>query len=99
MLLDKKNIIVVGGSSGIGRSAVKSFLNEGAFLTVVGRNSKKLLDVETDLGNNGITIKGDASSPKLELPPSHQAVGNQRVHDQLEKFYESYRLSLSHLFQ
>ena len=62
MLLDKKNIIVVGGSSGIGRSAVKAFLNEGAFLTVIGRNSKKLLDVETDLGNNGITIKGDASS-------------------------------------
>ena len=62
MLLDKKNIIVVGGSSGIGKSAVKAFLNEGAFLTVIGRNSKKLLDVETDLGNNGITIKGDASS-------------------------------------
>ena len=64
MLLDKKNIIVVGGSSGIGRSAVKAFLNEGAFLTVIGRNSKKLLDVEIDLGNNGITIKGDASSPE-----------------------------------
>jgi hypothetical protein len=55
--------------------------------------------VEIDLGNNGITIKGDASSPKLELLPSHQAVGSQRVHDQLEKFNESYRLSLSHLFQ
>ena len=64
MLLDKKNIIVVGGSSGIGRSAVKAFLNEGAFLTVIGRNSKKLLDVEIDLGNNGITVKGDASRPE-----------------------------------
>jgi Dehydrogenases with different specificities (related to short-chain alcohol dehydrogenases) len=64
MLLDKKNIIVVGGSSGIGRSAVKAFLNEGAFLTVIGRNSKKLLAVEIDLGNNGITIKGDASNPE-----------------------------------
>ena len=31
MLLDKKNIIVVGGSSGIGRSAVKAFLNEGVY--------------------------------------------------------------------
>lgn len=36
---------------------------------------------------------------KLELLPSHQAVGNPKVHDQLERFYESYRLSLSHLFQ
>ena len=30
--------VVGGGSSGIGRSAVKAFLNEGAFLTVIGRN-------------------------------------------------------------
>ena len=36
---------------------------------------------------------------KLELLPSHQAVGNPKVHDQLDRFYESYRLSLSHLFQ
>ena len=44
MLLDKKNIIVVGGTSGIGKSAVKAFIKEGAFLTVIGRNNKKLLD-------------------------------------------------------
>ena len=61
MLLDKKNIVVVGGTSGIGRSAVKAFMNEGAFLTVIGRNSKKLLDAKEELGNNGITIEGDAS--------------------------------------
>ena len=36
---------------------------------------------------------------KLELLPSNQAVGNLKAHGQLEKFYESYRLSLSHLFQ
>ena len=61
MLLDKKNIIVVGGTSGIGKSAVKAFMNEGALLTVVGRNSKKLSDTKELLGDNGITIKGDAS--------------------------------------
>ena len=36
---------------------------------------------------------------KLELLPSNQDVGNLKAHGQLEKFYESYRLSLSHLFQ
>lgn len=61
MLLDKKNIIVVGGTSGIGKSAVKAFIKEGAFLTVIGRNNKKLLDIKAILGNNGITIEGDAS--------------------------------------
>jgi len=64
MLLDKKNIIVVGGTSGIGKSAVKAFINEGARLTVIGRDSKKLLDIQTDLGNYGIAIEGDASNPK-----------------------------------
>ena len=64
MLLDKKNIIVVGGTSGIGKSAVKAFINEGARLTVIGRDSKKLSDIQTDLGNYGIAIEGDASNPK-----------------------------------
>ena len=36
---------------------------------------------------------------RLELLPSHQAIGNPKVHEQLDRFYESYRLSLSHLFQ
>ncbi len=62
MLLDKKNIIVVGGTSGIGKSAVKAFINEGARLTVIGRDSKKLSDIQTDLGNYGIAIEGDSSS-------------------------------------
>ena len=63
MLLDKKNIIVVGGTSGIGKSAVKAFINEGARLTVIGRDSKKLSDIQRDLGNYGIAIEGDASTP------------------------------------
>ena len=34
----------------------------------------------------------------LELLPSHQAVGNPEVGNQLDRFYESYRKSLVHLY-
>jgi len=74
MLLEKKNIIVVGGTSGIGKSAVKAFMNEGAFLTVIGRNSKKLSDAKALFGNNGITIEGDASNPETINIAIKQAV-------------------------
>ena len=35
----------------------------------------------------------------LELLPSHQAVGDIEVDNQLDRFYESYRKSLAHLYQ
>ena len=35
---------------------------------------------------------------KPVLLPSHQFVGNQSAQDQLERFYEAYRKSLSHLY-
>ena len=35
----------------------------------------------------------------LELLPSHQAVGDPEVDNQLDRFYESYRKSLAHLYQ
>lgn len=36
---------------------------------------------------------------KPELLPSHQFVGNTSAQEQLERFYESYRKSLAHLYQ
>ena len=34
-----------------------------------------------------------------EFLPSHQAVGDIEVDNQLDRFYESYRKSLAHLYQ
>ncbi len=36
---------------------------------------------------------------KLELLPSHQFVGDASVEEQLERFYETYRVSLRHLYE
>ena len=40
-----------------------------------------------------------AKGINLELLPSHQAVGDPEVNNQLDRFYESYRKSLAHLYQ
>jgi hypothetical protein len=39
-----------------------------------------------------------AKGINLELLPSHQVVGNPEVDNQLDRFYESYRKSLAHLY-
>ena len=39
-----------------------------------------------------------AKGINLELLPSHQEVGNPEVDNQLDRFYESYRKSLAHLY-
>lgn len=36
---------------------------------------------------------------KPELLPSHHFIGNDSVEEQLERFYEAYRVSLAHLYQ
>lgn len=35
----------------------------------------------------------------VELLPSHQFIGNDSAEEQLERFYEAYRVSLKHLFE
>ncbi|MGH9452949.1 MAG: sugar isomerase domain-containing protein [Terriglobia bacterium] len=40
-----------------------------------------------------------ARGVKLELLPSHQVVGKTSVAEQLERFYEAYRVSLRHLYE
>ena len=37
-LLKNKNIVIIGGTTGIGLSAAKAFVNEGAKVIVVGRS-------------------------------------------------------------
>ena len=41
MILQNKNIIVAGGSSGIGLATVKHLMNEGANVVAIGKNSEE----------------------------------------------------------
>ncbi|MDE3213061.1 MAG: SDR family oxidoreductase [Bacteroidota bacterium] len=61
--LHKKNLVVIGGTSGIGLSASKAFIREGARVVVVGRDEEKLANALIDLGENGAGITADARDP------------------------------------
>lgn len=63
-LLEKKNIVIIGGTTGIGLSAAKAFIREGAKVVIVGRNQESAVQAKSELGKGGETIVADARDPK-----------------------------------
>ncbi|HCH7479145.1 MULTISPECIES: SDR family oxidoreductase [Acinetobacter] len=59
-----KNILIVGGNSGIGLSAAKLFAQEGANIIITGRNDKTLKSALNEIGKDALSIKCDVSSNK-----------------------------------
>jgi len=62
--LEGKVIVVVGGTSGLGLSAAKAFVAEGARIVVVGRSSEKAAQAKQELGQNGQSLVADAADPQ-----------------------------------
>jgi NAD(P)-dependent dehydrogenase (short-subunit alcohol dehydrogenase family) len=60
MRLKNKSLVIIGGTTGIGLSAAKAFVAEGARVVVVGRNREKVEDAQRELGANARAIAGDA---------------------------------------
>tara|TARA_Y100001934_G_scaffold249031_1_gene310137 strand:- start:2487 stop:3275 length:789 start_codon:yes stop_codon:yes gene_type:complete len=65
--LDEKRILVMGGTGGIGLSAAKAFVVEGARVCVVGRDSERVDLALEMLGENAIGFSGDASNPDTAI--------------------------------
>ncbi|MBI3880532.1 MAG: SDR family oxidoreductase [Verrucomicrobia bacterium] len=59
-----KVIVVIGGTSGLGLSAAKACVAEGAKVIVVGRDAEKVSAAEKELGKAGLGVVGDACSPQ-----------------------------------
>ena len=59
-MLKNKNIVIIGGTTGLGLSAAKAFIENGANVVVVGRNEETVLEAKKILGNKAISIAGDA---------------------------------------
>lgn len=53
----------MGGTTGIGLSAAKAFISEGAHVVVVGRNEDNVEKAKNDLGKKAYAIAGDATKP------------------------------------
>ena len=62
-MLKNKKIVVIGGTTGLGFSAAKAFVKNGAKVVVVGRNPENCLSAELALGENARAVLGDAVSP------------------------------------
>ena len=63
MRLKDHSLVIVGGTSGIGLSAAKAFLAEGARVVVVGRKPEGRAAAERELGTGAKVISGDACNP------------------------------------
>lgn len=65
--LNDKNIVVIGGTSGIGLSASKAFVENGAQVVVVGREDMLLEDAKKTLGSKVEIITGEATDEEVSL--------------------------------
>jgi NAD(P)-dependent dehydrogenase (short-subunit alcohol dehydrogenase family) len=62
MMLKNKNIVIIGGTTGIGLSAAKAFIANGAKVIVVGRNTDSAAAAKKELGVNAIAMPADAAN-------------------------------------
>src|SRR5690349_5805709 len=60
-LLSNKKIVIMGGTTGIGLSAAKAFIHEGAKLIAVGKDTADIDDVQKMLGKDAAVIGADAT--------------------------------------
>ena len=61
--LTKKNIVIIGGTTGLGFSAAMAFIENGANIVVVGRNEESMIEAKKLMGRHAETIVGDAILP------------------------------------
>lgn len=61
--LENKNIVIIGGTTGIGLSAAKAFIAEGAKVVAVGRNEESVAAAKNILKENAEVFSADATHP------------------------------------
>lgn len=75
-----KNIIVTGGSSGIGLALTKQFIDLGANVWIIGRDKKKLEKVKSEINSNSINIIAADVSQLEDLQNVYQNFLKDNVH-------------------
>jgi NAD(P)-dependent dehydrogenase (short-subunit alcohol dehydrogenase family) len=61
--LDGKSLVIIGGSTGLGFSAARAFIEAGARVVIVGRNPSNLRAAQKQLGPASASLAGDAVKP------------------------------------
>ena len=62
-MLKHKKIVIIGGTTGIGLSAARAFVREGAQVVLVGRNPESAQAAQLELGEAARFYTGDAATP------------------------------------
>jgi NAD(P)-dependent dehydrogenase (short-subunit alcohol dehydrogenase family) len=60
-MLQNKSIVIIGGTTGMGFSAAKAFIQNGAKVVAVGRNPESGRQAQQALGSSGLIFSGDAT--------------------------------------
>ena len=60
--LDEKIALITGGTSGIGLATAKQFVNEGAYVFIMGRREPELAAAVKEIGRNVSGVQGDVSN-------------------------------------
>src|SRR5262245_60383619 len=63
--LRDKALVIIGGSTGLGLSAARAFVSEGARVVIVGRDRTNLAKAQKALGKSARGSAGDATNPKI----------------------------------
>jgi NAD(P)-dependent dehydrogenase (short-subunit alcohol dehydrogenase family) len=65
--LENKNLVIIGGTTGLGLSAAKAFIESGANVVVVGRNEESATEAKQTLGSKAEPLVGDAVQPSTAI--------------------------------
>ena len=65
--LINKNLVIIGGTTGIGLSAAKTFIENGAGVVVVGRHKESAAHAMKILGSKAEVMIGDAVLPNIAI--------------------------------
>jgi NAD(P)-dependent dehydrogenase (short-subunit alcohol dehydrogenase family) len=66
-LLKGKVLVIIGGTTGLGFSAARAFLEHQARVVVVGRNPDNVKVAQREIGRRGRALCGDATDPKTAV--------------------------------
>ncbi len=64
-VLDRKAVVVIGGTSGLGLSAARACVRAGGSVVVVGRNPETASAAALSLGNAAASLSGDAADATI----------------------------------